>query len=660
MDTPHEDRLDSWKEIAAYLKRDVSTVQRWEKREGMPVHRHLHGRLGSVYAFPAELDAWWQGRNAPPPDQEGGLRRPAAGRRFLLWASVASAVVVVLAGAFWFLRGSGSVWRNPLEDAQFRPLTDFEGNEFGAAVSRDGRFVAFLADRAGAVDVWVTQVGSGQFHNLTNGAVHEIVNPAVRTLGFTPDGTAVTFWVRRSGSTKPNDIGIWTVPTLGGAPRLYLDGTAELDWSSTGTRLAYHTPGPGDPTFIRNAGDGVDRQIFAASSGLHAHFPVWSPDDRFIYFVQGSVPDEMDIWRLTPAGGSPERLTFHSSQVSYPAFLNRRTLLYLATEREGSGPWLYGLDVDRRVTHRLSVGSEPYTSLSSSADGRTLAVTVASPKSTLWRVPITSGVADLSAAHQIAVPTVHGISPRLGSGYLLYVSSRAGADGIWKLVDGNATELWSAPGARIIGAPATAPDGRRIAFAAEKGEQSQLYVMNADGSQVHALPAPNQPRGTPAWSPDGRSIAIAEMRDGIAHLVRVGVDDGALVPLVSEYSIDPAWSPDGRFLVYSGPDVGTTFPVKSVNADGTPSTAVNVKLSRGGRRLGFLPGGHSLVVLRGDLEHKNFWLRDLETGAERPLTNFSGDTRIRDFDVSSDGREIVFDQVRENSDVVLIEVPPSK
>ena len=59
---PAEERLDSWKEIAAYLHRDVTTVQRWEKREGMPVHRHLHDRMGSVYAFSSELDAWSQGR----------------------------------------------------------------------------------------------------------------------------------------------------------------------------------------------------------------------------------------------------------------------------------------------------------------------------------------------------------------------------------------------------------------------------------------------------------------------------------------------------------------------------------------------------------------------------------------------------------------------
>src|SRR5512132_4066086 len=57
------DRLDSWKEIATYLKRDVTTVQRWEKREGMPVHRHLHDKGGSIYAFRSDLDAWARNRS---------------------------------------------------------------------------------------------------------------------------------------------------------------------------------------------------------------------------------------------------------------------------------------------------------------------------------------------------------------------------------------------------------------------------------------------------------------------------------------------------------------------------------------------------------------------------------------------------------------------
>ena len=53
------DRLESWKEIASYLKRDVRTVQRWEKTAGMPAHRLHIEKSGSVYAYRSELDAWW-------------------------------------------------------------------------------------------------------------------------------------------------------------------------------------------------------------------------------------------------------------------------------------------------------------------------------------------------------------------------------------------------------------------------------------------------------------------------------------------------------------------------------------------------------------------------------------------------------------------------
>jgi TolB-like protein/Flp pilus assembly protein TadD len=67
MSTSDERRLDSWKEIAAYLRRDVRTVQRWERNEGLPVHRKLHGTLGSVFAFEHELDAWWNRDRAAAP-----------------------------------------------------------------------------------------------------------------------------------------------------------------------------------------------------------------------------------------------------------------------------------------------------------------------------------------------------------------------------------------------------------------------------------------------------------------------------------------------------------------------------------------------------------------------------------------------------------------
>jgi TolB-like protein/tetratricopeptide (TPR) repeat protein len=71
-------RLDSWKEIASYLKRGITTVQRWERTEGLPVHRHVHSSQSSVYAYPDQLDAWLSGRRIPG-SVEGAEERPLAG-----------------------------------------------------------------------------------------------------------------------------------------------------------------------------------------------------------------------------------------------------------------------------------------------------------------------------------------------------------------------------------------------------------------------------------------------------------------------------------------------------------------------------------------------------------------------------------------------------
>ena len=77
------ERLESWKDIANYLKRGVTTVQRWEKQEGLPVHRHLHDKLGTVYAYKPEIDAWWENGRSRLEQQE---QVRASSRRPLWWA----------------------------------------------------------------------------------------------------------------------------------------------------------------------------------------------------------------------------------------------------------------------------------------------------------------------------------------------------------------------------------------------------------------------------------------------------------------------------------------------------------------------------------------------------------------------------------------------
>jgi len=668
---PPEDRLDSWKEIAAYLNRDVTTVQRWEKREGMPVHRHLHDRMGSVYAFRADLDKWARSRNLRAAEENGNDApslnlpalppRPAISTYLTKWKFVlplaAAGVALAIGASLWFQR-TEYFWRSPIANARFQTVTDFDGVEQDAAVSRDGQFVAFLSDRDGQMDVWVTQVGSGQFHNLTHGSAPELVNPSVRTLGFSPDGSFVTFWVRKQNSSNGGGIGIWAVPTLGGQPRPYLEGVAEFDWSHDASRLAYHTPGPGDPLFVSDgARQSEGRLIFTAPAGLHSHFPLWAPDTAYIYFVQGSLPDKLDIWRIRPTGGTPERITSHYGRVSHPVLLDRHTLLYLAGDPDGAGPWLYSMDVRRRIPHRLTSGLDEYTSLAASADGRRLVVTLASMKRTLWHLRIADSPAGASAAARISLTTSMGFSPRLGPNYLLYVSSTGTNESIWKLANGTGTELWSGQGARIFGGPAISPDGRYIAFSVRQHEQTLLYVMQADGTNARIVADSLDLQGAPTWAPDGQSITSAADDHGVPHLFRVPLDSRSAALFVPEYSVDPAWAPDGRFVVYSGPDIGTTFWVKAVTAQAAAHPLPALTLTRGARHLAFLPGGRALVFLRGEIRHKDLWVIDLQTGAERQLTSLAPDFEIRDFDVSQDGREVVLERMQERSDVALLDLP---
>ncbi len=669
--SPLEDRLDSWKEIGAYLNRDVTTVQRWEKREGMPVHRHLHERMGSVYASRAELGAWARSRNLRATQESGNntslSNSPAPPPRPAFWTSVtgrksllALSVVVAALGivAILWVHKTEYFWRTPIADARFQTIADFDGTEQAATVSRDGHFVAFLSDRDGPMDVWVTQVGSGQFHNLTRGSARELVNPSVRTLGFSPDGSLVTFWVRKQGASRDADISIWGVPTLGGQPSPYLEGVAEYEWSHDGTRLAYHTPGPGDPLFVSEGNRRAEgRSIYTAPAGLHSHFPSWSPDGTFIYFVQGSLPDKLDIWRIRPTGGSPDRITSHNGRVSHPVLLDRDTLLYLASDPDGSGPWLYSMDVERRKAHRLGVGLDRYTSLAASADGRRLVVTAASPKRTLWRLRIADSATELPAPDRISLTTVTGFSPRLGPNYLLYVSATSTNESVWKLANGTGTELWNGQGARIFGGPAISPDGRNIAFSVRQHGQTLLYVMQADGTNARIVTDAVDLEGAPAWAPDGQSITSAADDHGVTHLLQIPADGHPLRVFVKEYAIDPTWAPDGRFVVYSGPDIGTMFTVKAVTAEAATHPMPALTLTRGARHLGFLAGGRALVLLRGDIQHKNLWLFDLETGAERQLTNMAADFDVHDFDISPDGREVVLERVQERSNVLLLDLP---
>jgi serine/threonine protein kinase/Tol biopolymer transport system component len=584
---------------------------------------------------------------------------PAPAKTRTTWRPWVALAALAAGVGLWEARRPVTTQENPLANAQFTRFTDWEGNEEGAAISPDGRFVAFLADRDGEFDIWLKQVDSGDFRNLTlNVPPLRPLGPILRSFGFSGDGAEI--WFSDSGDAGLKKM---LMPLMGGASRAFLgEGNNAPSWSPDGTRLVYPNNTDSDALFVADRTGADPHQILAHDEKrvLHNHNPVWSPDGQWIYFVRGVEPtDEMDVWRVRPSGGSVERLTEQHAAVNYLAPIDPRTLLYVARAEDWSGPWLWALDVASRVTRRVNSGLDHYTSVAASRDGRRVVATVTHPTASLWSVPILNRLAEDRDAQPYPMPTVRALAPRFSGTSLFYLSARGTGDGLWRFHDGEASELWKGANRALSEPPAVSPDRRRVAVVARQDRKRRLAVMSADGTNVRTLAASIEMQGeagqaTADWSPDGAWIVTGGRDAQGPALFKIPVDGGPPIRLVAGQAVNPVWSPDGNLIVYSGGFMTGQVTLLGVRPDGASVELPPLRLRQGGYR--FLPDGTGLVYLplRRSLD---FWLLDLATKKTRQLTRLSDRGLLATFDVTPDGKHIVFDRSRENSDIVLIDLP---
>ena len=240
------------------------------------------------------------GSATPPQRERRRSRRP--------WiAAAVGAAAIVLALAFGAAQRPAPLPDNPLAGAQFTRFTNFPGDEGSAAISPDGKFVTFVSDRDGQTDYWLGQVGTERFQNLTMDGF-EAANRTVRDGGFAGDGSEIWLW---GGVPSLVRARLRLLPLVGGSPRPFLGELAvNVEWSPDGARIAYHTSVTGDPLFVADRDGANAQQLVVGLPETHQHFPSWSPDGRWIYFVRFTRnQSESDLWRIAATGGEPERLT---------------------------------------------------------------------------------------------------------------------------------------------------------------------------------------------------------------------------------------------------------------------------------------------------------------------------------------------------------------
>jgi len=120
----------------------------------------------------------------------------------------------------------------------------------------------FLSNRHGPFDAWVSQIGSGEFVNITNGRFQLTANGVIRNAGFSGDGAQV--WFLQQTTPRALKWTSWLAPAMGGTPRPFIENGLNPVWSPDGKSLVYHAADPGDPIFIADRNGSNPRKIFVA------------------------------------------------------------------------------------------------------------------------------------------------------------------------------------------------------------------------------------------------------------------------------------------------------------------------------------------------------------------------------------------------------------
>jgi Tol biopolymer transport system component len=307
-------RLDSWKEIAEFLRSGERTVRRWEPERGLPVHRMPGNGRGRVFAYTAELSRWLEAGepDAGEPDA-GGLPLAIAPpvRRFpgSVVASLVLVAMLILFAAviatYRWTRGPGRIAPEPV----LRQLTanPTENWVMGAAISPDGKHLAFL-DHTG---LFVRAIASGETHPIAI-PPEWILN--LTGLRWFPDGGKLIASVRGTGG----GYDIWAIATLGQAPpRLIRRDGLWPAISPDGQSIAFQNGDVaqrGKELWAGGIQGESPRKLLAAEAGENIFSPVWSPDGRWIAYLRGREnPMEGGQFdrgagiEIRPAGGGPAR-----------------------------------------------------------------------------------------------------------------------------------------------------------------------------------------------------------------------------------------------------------------------------------------------------------------------------------------------------------------
>ena len=650
-------------------------VQRYQSMEEMVADlRHVVAEAGGMDQLFSSSEA--QFRMMPP---YVSPRRP----RFikLFGRRIQQRVAIALLGSLAALAMAGIglvAYRNKNSTRIVVPFPSFERMQpvritthgragTSAAISPDGKYVAYVLDENGRRSLWVKQVDAP-------GNV-QLVPPAVDVsylgLTFTRDGNYV-YYVKEEGNAPG---ALYQIPVLGGVARKVIsdvgsgESNAPFTLSPDGRRVAFlrHYLSRGESALMVANADGTDeRQLTKHEGVIYFRTLAWSPNGKVIACIVSPYEAGNAYSALLEVGvedGVEKVLVAKrwrgAQEIDWLA--DGSGLVGTIVEKSGKPQQLYHLSYPSGELRRITNDLDDYLSVSLTADSSSLVTVQNEVNLNVWLAPDN----DASRVRQITSSRLDGwysISWTL-NGEIVYPSRTGGGTKIFLTdADGNNQKQLTA-GEHSDLTPTVSADGRYIVFVSRRSGSLCVWRINADGSDPKQLTGSGTSPNWPQVTPDGRWVVYVNFATATPSLWKVPIDGGEPVQLSDEYASGHAISPDGKQIASYGytqesnqwridlTPIAGGRPTKTFSLPPTAFFAYSDPFFIPSLR--WTPDGRAVAYVDTRDGVSNIWAQPVDGNAPRQLTHFKSHL-IASFEWSRDGKQLALARGTEASDVVLI------
>jgi serine/threonine protein kinase len=607
-------------------------------------------RYGSMREVAADLREVRRKMDEPP-----AVVTPREGNgRFLLAAGIAA--VLLAAASTWWLTSRSTTPSSSSARVSIERLTT-TGTAIDAALSPDGRYLAWVESAGGMQGLRLRRIGEGQTLELVPAAV-----VGYWGIAFTPDSSRLLYATK----SAQNPAGrLSSVSVQGGRSTPVLDGIdSTTSFSPDGKRMAFYRAGhpePGTSSLIVADVDGSSLVALASVKAPEffapAFFaaPSWSPNgERISVVVHNASTGDAVLATIDVRSGAREEFSRRFRDATFTAWLpDASGILFVADQADQFREyprkvWLqpYPRGEPRRVTPDLL----EYRNVSVRADGMAFVSVGLDAAYTLWRIPLGSGGPQRIPSERY--DGLLGVAP-LPDGRAIVSSGERGNTQLALLDrEGSGRQILTKDGTNLW--PAVTLDGTTVAFVSNRDGQTGIWRMNVDGSGARLLA--HLPR--PSWlsiTPDGRFVICASVGEAATAVAtwRISMDGGPATLIAA--GIDrPAISPDGRLLAGINVAPGAnrlTLVTMPLDGSAPPRELGTIAPATANGLMEWTPDGNG--ILFSTVERTNVWLQPLSGDAPVRVTDLATLDIVRGRR-TPDGRSLIVARGSAQTDAYLV------